>query len=134
VGPEAPLPPPPPWLIKALATGQPITTGTDFDPFAARVHDTYGQRALEGEVDGVLHATVGTRNATLNRAAFRLGQLVGADLLDEDEVRTRLTEAAMQVGLGVREIHGTVESGVAAGRCRPRYPRADTHLDDRRWP
>src|SRR5690554_6160469 len=46
-----------------------------------------------------MSAVEGTRNDTLNRAAFSLGQLVAAGELDRDQVERELTAAAELVGL-----------------------------------
>ena len=80
----------------------------------------YAQAALEGEVRAVQGAPEGTRNATLNRAAFKLGTLVGAGLLDEATVWTALAGAGEAVGLGAREVGASVRSGLTAGAAHPR--------------
>lgn len=95
-----------------------------------RETDAYAEAALRGEVAKVLDATrprttagrtvPGTRNDTLNRAAYALGQLVGAGLLDRHRVEHELTAAARQVGLGVVETARTIHSGLTAGTRRPR--------------
>jgi hypothetical protein len=80
----------------------------------------YAQAALEGEAQAVQRAPEGTRNATLNRAAFKLGTLVGAGLLDEATVWTTLADAGEAVGLGAREVSASVHSGLTAGAGNPR--------------
>ncbi|MEV6526748.1 bifunctional DNA primase/polymerase [Longispora sp. NPDC051575] len=80
--------------------------------------------AVEGEASRVAAAQPGERNDTLNVAAFRLGQLVGADLLDAHTVRTALTTAARQCGLGSHETARTIHSGLTAGQLHPRGPTA----------
>jgi hypothetical protein len=59
---------------------------------------------------------VGTRNDTLNRAAFALGRLVGAGMLDAWAVRRELEEAARYAGLGRTETRRTIRSGLTAGQ------------------
>jgi hypothetical protein len=81
--------------------------------------DRYAAVALEAEADRVARAPVGSRNDTLNRAAFALGRLVGAGLLDLWLVSRVLTDAALQAGLGRAEIHRTIRSGLTAGRRQP---------------
>lgn len=98
-----PLPPPPPRPPRDVLA----STG-------------YARRAIEGEVSRVLNATNGGRNATLNIAAFSLGQLVGAGLVGEDEVVPVLLDAAAAVGLPLAEARGVVHRGVRAGAQRPR--------------
>ena len=55
----------------------------------------------------------GRRNATLNRAAFNLGQLVAAGLLDVDQVRAVLLAAALEAGNPETKARATIESGLA---------------------
>ncbi len=80
----------------------------------------YAEAALRYETRTVRTATPGTRNVTLNRAAFSLGQLVIAGLLARDAVEAELTDAALDAGLCEREIAGTLRSGLEAGMLRPR--------------
>ncbi|WP_229071937.1 bifunctional DNA primase/polymerase [Actinoplanes sp. DH11] len=79
----------------------------------------YAEAALDAEADRVARAPVGTRNDTLNRAAFALGRFVGAGLLDAAAVRHELTAAARHAGLGHAEIRGTLRSGLTAGQRQP---------------
>jgi len=60
------------------------------------------------------------RNHTLNRASFRLGQLVAAGLLDPDAVTAELLAAAQACGLGEREARATIASGLAGAARKPR--------------
>jgi hypothetical protein len=78
--------------------------------------DRYGAAALESETDRVARAPVGTRNDTLNRAAFALGRLVAAGMLDGWIVRTELERAARYAGLGPVESRRTIRSGMTAGQ------------------
>ena len=77
--------------------------------------DRYAEVALESETDRVARAPVGTRNDTLNRAAFALGRLVGGGLLDAASVYRELTQAALAAGLGLLETRRTIRSGLTAG-------------------
>jgi hypothetical protein len=79
----------------------------------------YASVALAAEADRVARAPVGTRNDTLNRAAFALGRLVGAGLLDPALVADELTAAARWAGLGRVEARRTIRSGLTAGRRQP---------------
>jgi hypothetical protein len=79
----------------------------------------YAQAALTAEADRVAGAAVGTRNDTLNRAAFALGRLVGAGLLDPGDVVRELDAAARRAGLGRVETRRTIRSGLTAGRRAP---------------
>lgn len=84
--------------------------------------DRWAAAAVDGEIDRVRNAAEGCRNHTLNRAAFALGQIAGAGLIDTTDVETRLRDAALDAGLGEREALLTIRSGVAAGVTRPRGP------------
>jgi hypothetical protein len=88
--------------------------------------DRYWRAALEGELATVTRARKDTRNTTLNRCAFRLGQLLGAGLGDPESAAERLLDAALHVGLGEREASATIASGLLAGHAQPRRvpPRA----------
>jgi bifunctional DNA primase/polymerase-like protein len=81
--------------------------------------DRYAQVALEAEAERVAAAPVGSRNDTLNRAAFALGRLVGAGLLDVGDVVRELDAAARRAGLGRAEVRRTIRSGLTAGRRAP---------------
>ena len=81
--------------------------------------DRYALAALAAEVDRVASAPVGARNDTLNRAAFALGRLVGAGLLDPADATRELGLAARRAGLGRAEIDRTIRSGLTAGRRTP---------------
>jgi len=85
----------------------------------------WAQGALDREARAVATAPEHTCNATLNRAAFRLGQLAAAGLLDASEVRARLLAAALAApATGHRDrgrrARATIESGLAGGARKPR--------------
>jgi hypothetical protein len=89
--------------------------------------ERYARSALAREAHAVATAPPGTCNHTLNRAAFSLGQLVAARLLDAEQVRAVLLEAAMAAppsGHANRErkARATIESGLRAGARTPRTP------------
>ena len=86
----------------------------------------YASAALERELEVLAGAVEGTRNGTLNRAAFNLGQLVGAGALSADEVSDRLEAIATDIGLSQIESRRTIASGMTAGMARPRViPRPE---------
>jgi len=72
----------------------------------------------------VATAPTGRRNATLNRAAFNLGQLVAAGLVDVDQVRVVLLAAALEAGNPEAKARATIESGLRGGAAKPRRRRA----------
>jgi hypothetical protein len=85
----------------------------------------YDKAALERECKTVAAARPGTRNSTLNTAAFNLGQLTGSGgTLDEQQIRERLFEAAETCQLvaddGAPAVLATIASGLAAGKQKPR--------------
>jgi hypothetical protein len=80
----------------------------------------YAAAALRYEARLVREAAPGSRNRTLNRAAFNLGQLVAAGLLAREAVETVLAEVAQVAGLPEREVEATLRSGLTAGMRRPR--------------
>ncbi len=79
-------------------------------------HERYVEAAINGVVGELSQARVGARNDTLNKAAFRLGQLG----VDEEQVKVILAPTASAIGLCVDEIERTVRSAVRAGAANPR--------------
>jgi hypothetical protein len=80
----------------------------------------YAEVALKLEIKNLRQAAEGTRNDTLNKAAFNLGQLVGGGYLDRARVESELSAAAAMIGLGESETAGTIRSGIEAGVSEPR--------------
>ena len=101
-------------------------------PRAAR-GERYAQAALEGELGALRAAPQGSRNDTLNAAAFSLGTLVGGGHLNRQEVEQALQTAAESAGLEPEEVKATVRSGLDAGTRQPRdVPdrRPSAHVPD----
>jgi hypothetical protein len=99
-------------------------------PQRATGHDgrgeAYAQAALQREAAAVRAAPPRTCNHTLNRAAFNLGQLVAAGLLDTEQVRATLLAAAMAApptghADRARRAGETIKSGLAGGARKPRW-------------
>lgn len=114
--------PVPDWLTtppvsKASSRGR---TGRTVDSDRAR---RWAAAALTAETRTVTRAAEGTRNSTLYLAALKLGSIIGADLLDEDQVAEQLTAAALEAGLEPGETARTVRSGIRNGLDHPRWPR-----------
>jgi hypothetical protein len=126
--PDRQLRPAPAWLVDALgATSQP----TKHDAPPVRLQSAhYARAALASECAAVANAPQGSRNDRLNRAAFALGTLIGADLLDAEEARTQLIEAALRSGLKEREAARTITSGLVAGERQPRRMEPSQHPFD----
>ena len=110
------------WL-DALTVQRPArpraTTTTPTDDCPVGGHP-YGLAALDNEAHRVANAGTGSRNHTLNSAAFNLGQLIEATGLDADHVRHVLTSAGAGVGLNDHETAATITSGLTAGQRQPR--------------
>jgi hypothetical protein len=109
-------------LIALLADPEPGQRG---DVGGLRLDGTYrgtayAMAALSGELEKLATASRGTRNNTLNMAAYSLGQLVGAGLLNRAEVESQLLSQALSTGLDEREAQATVASGLRAGEKQPR--------------
>ncbi|WP_051708945.1 bifunctional DNA primase/polymerase [Streptomyces sp. NRRL S-350] len=124
----------PRWLALELARVGLRSRDPGADPPPARIrlprpatrhrpHDAaaYAAAALRREAETVAGARSG-RNDAINRAGFRLGQLVGAGLLEFDEVHRVLTEAAELAGVDPREAkaQSTLRRALQAGMCSPR--------------
>ena len=118
----------PDWLVALTRkpVPKPITSKISL-PARPRGSDTYGKAALDYEVAELANTLKGGRNHALNRASFRLHQLVAGGELDSHEVRTRLIEAATDNGLmaedGLRSVQATITSGACAGLLHPRNRR-----------
>ncbi len=91
-------------------------------PRIARLVGTtpYGRTAMAREVHAVRISCEGSRNDTLNRAAYCLGQLVAAGHLSEATVIAALRQSAADCGLTGYEIDRTIASGLEAGEQEPR--------------
>jgi hypothetical protein len=80
----------------------------------------YASMALDKEADIVAGTREGSRNDTLNKGAFRIGQLVGNGWLSEQSALDALIDAGMAAGLPYAEAERTVQSGINAGMHEPR--------------
>jgi hypothetical protein len=85
----------------------------------------YARAALAREAAWVRAAPPGTCNHTLNRAAFNLGQLVAAGLLEAEQVAAVLLDAALAAPATghtdrERKAKATIASGLRGGAAKPR--------------
>ena len=103
---------------KTKAGADPLSTGA---PKGGNARQAWATAALVAEVGAVRGAVEDTRNNTLNKAAYNLGQLVGANEIDRSTVEGELLAAALAVGLGDGESSATIRSGLNAGQMQPRY-------------
>jgi hypothetical protein len=121
---RVPPAPAPGWLLEVLDR----TRSSDIAAIHERApclptsgrEERYAASALHRELACVAAAAEGSRNDTLNRAAFNLGRLAGAGLLDLNQVAGGLARVAIGNGLGQVETRRTIASGLAAGLQHPR--------------
>jgi DNA-binding transcriptional ArsR family regulator len=85
--------------------------------------DSAADNLLEQEVSRVASAPEGNRNNTLNVAAYTLGGVVAAGMLEHSVVLHKLLRAAIASGLDHGEAEATIASGLGAGLARPWTPR-----------
>ncbi len=108
----------PAWIAQRLARAQPERKPM---PDINLVGTTpYGKAALDEEISRVALAGEGTRNDTLNRAAFALGQLVAGGEVDMSDALRSLEAAAGSAGLPQVEAGKTIRSGFQSGLEEPR--------------
>ena len=129
---------PPGWLLE-LARGSRTTDVASVEvsppPLAHGTREQrYAASALHRELTRVTSAAVGSRNDTLNRAAFNLGQLTATGLLDYELVAAELERVATGIGLGPAETRRTIASGLAAGLQHPRGAPLPSPMDNRSLP
>lgn len=86
---------------------------------------SYALAALNDECARVATAVEGTRNDTLNRAAFNMAQLVAGGQLPPAMVVDQLTFAGRANGLDDVEILRTLQSALPAGEKMPRVKAPD---------
>lgn len=101
----------------------------DREPLSLRAGiDAYARRALDDECAQVAVTPEGKRNDRLNRAAFAMGTLVGADALDARAAAVHLLGAAQRAGLSEPEAMRTIASGLKAGSAHPRRLAEGTEI------
>ena len=115
----------PPWLVTALSPAPAPARAPIPLPGPSHRLDAYVAAALAGETTAVAQATPGTRAHTLFRAAARLGELIGAGVLDQTLAAQALLAAAPTSEAGAdpfthREAIGHITNGIARGRRHPR--------------
>jgi N12 class adenine-specific DNA methylase len=123
---DAAVAPLPAWITDELtkrppAAPPPPAPAPSRTPVTDRRRAAYGNAALKQSADTVARAPEGTRNDTLNRESFRLGRLVGGDILDRNDAVAELRRAAHRAGLPPGEAAHTIASGLAAGIGHPRF-------------
>ncbi|MGH3722151.1 MAG: bifunctional DNA primase/polymerase, partial [Pseudonocardiaceae bacterium] len=114
----------PGWLHQALTPTPPTVISAPAHTVTTNPGG-YACAAVRGECHRVRSAPRGQHNAVLCRAAYALGQLIGADLLGEAAARAELTTAASALisadcDCTPREIARVITAGLAAGARNPR--------------
>lgn len=79
----------------------------------------YGIAAINNQCKTVSTAANGTRNNTLNSAAYALGRLVAGGELEYNYAYDTLYSAALQIDLSEAEAKQTIDSGIVAGMQKP---------------
>lgn len=82
--------------------------------------NAWAEQALNAEIGRVMSAGPGTRNQTLNRSSFAIGQIVAGGGLDRTAAEEALARAGRAIGLEADEITKTIASGFTAGAAEPR--------------
>ena len=116
----------PEWLIDLISAPKSIDA-VDAEPNVPPVPAdkldrarAYADAACGRELDRLQKAPKHQRNDTLNKAAFKLGQLLPYGLFDPVAGTTDLARAAAEIGLDDHEIGPTITSGLNAGSQYPR--------------
>jgi hypothetical protein len=115
---DADFAPVPDWLLDLIRA--PTPTAEALPPSNNGPRSAYAEKALDGELATLRRAQQGGRNDALNRAAFNLGQLVGADVLSQGEAERHLLSTALAIGLNEKEVRATIASGMEDGKANPR--------------
>lgn len=113
----------PDWLLDLVVKQHQKHQEADSEPRALHEQkgaSPYGEKALKEECREVSGATNGTRNDTLNKAAFALGQLVAGGAVDGHEAEQELMAAAASCGIPQREARKTIAGAMKAGMDKPR--------------
>lgn len=80
----------------------------------------YGEVVVADECSRVAGCEKGNRSNTLVSAAFNVGRLIPAGIVDPADAASRLLEAALTSGLSEREARGVLGRGLEAGSRNPR--------------
>src|SRR6266536_3567234 len=110
--------------LRALLAPPPRSAPRPPGPAVATIGGSYGPAALAAECARVRATPPGGkgrkgRNDALNRAAFKLGQLVHAGLLDPGQVCAALLDAATAAGLEPARSARTIDKAMTAARAKP---------------
>ena len=131
----------PAWLLDRVAkrnAPEKHEAASDISASAKAVGPEYARKALAEECATVASTKPSHRRKTLNASALKIGGLVKAGLLDEQEARDKLTEAAHRMGepLGEDEILKTIDDALrdANPRGLSLEVKAEHRADDQYFP
>lgn len=109
------------WMRRLLGSKK-FTTFTSIKTTVTRYSKSrnYFEAAIRKEIHCLSLATIGTRNQSLNKAAFSCGKLVGACPELRDFAINLLKRTAISIGLSESEAARTISSAFKAGlgACR----------------
>jgi putative DNA primase/helicase len=105
----------PAWLLDLLSATRGATQSKPVNTNPAHAEEVLARKLAE-----VARAAEGTRNDTLNNAAFTLGKHIAVGALERGLVERALLAQAVEIGLPAREAESTLASGINAGfqECR----------------
>ena len=120
-------PPVPDWLAEIVRPAEPKTTQPNnkktLQLKSGDRERAYAAAALDAIADELATAATGTRNETLNKAAFRLAGMCARNWIGRGEMETGIFEAAAACGLvrddGAAAVRATIKSGIEAGIKEP---------------
>lgn len=82
-------------------------------------------------VEQMRSAADGTRNETLNKLAFRAGQLIADGLVGSAEAEDRLFQAATASGLDPEEVEQVLKRALHDGQAKPRSKASTNNISQR---
>lgn len=114
----------PEWLLELVMPKKHAETAPGPYAYQGGEHDTYVERAVQAELEELASTPSGQRGEAVNKSAFSLGTLVGANVLSRSEAEAGLYDAAFANGVvakdGEREIRSKIRRGLDAGMRSPR--------------
>ena len=105
---QTPLGPFPAWALEKL---RPITSKV-FPKYQPVITTDGALAKLEKMAQAVASAGEGERNMALNKCAFLAALLAKSGKISDDDVKARLTQAALSAGLTLVETRATIESAI----------------------
>jgi putative DNA primase/helicase len=127
----------PEWILKPLRREHEEQTGTQLstpEPIPNQVISAYVTAAMNAERDALARTPEGGRNDQLNTSAFSLGTLGAHGLINEEEAKALLREAALAGGMSTGEFAGTFRSGWNSGKAHPRDLSSVGSISHAKWP